>query len=156
MPGRPKYKSDLEALRSMPEDMIWAMIEDGKTITQICYELGVGRRPLQAWLDQVDADEAKMARARAKAATSYAMQALEIADSSEPEQAAKARLQIQARQWIAERWNQKLYGGQRKNAGRKKSAHPTTTIAFRVRLALVDEIKQLVKQFITTKTQTKK
>jgi hypothetical protein len=48
------------------------------------------------------------------------------------------------------------HGGQRKNAGRKKSAHPTTTIAFRVRLALVDEIKQLVKQFITTKTQTKK
>jgi hypothetical protein len=41
------------------------------------------------------------------------MQALEIADSSEPEQAAKARLQIQARQWIAERWNQKLYGGQK-------------------------------------------
>jgi hypothetical protein len=113
MPGRPKYKSDLEALRSMPEDMIWAMIEDGKTITQICYELGVGKRPLQAWLDQVDADESKIARARAKAATSYAMQALEIADSSEPEQAAKARLQIQARQWIAERWNQKLYGGQK-------------------------------------------
>jgi hypothetical protein len=96
----------------MPEDMIWAMIEEGKTITQICYELGVGKRPLQAWLDQVDADESKIARARAKAATSYAMQALEIADSSEPEQAAKARLQIQARQWIAERWDRKTYGTQ--------------------------------------------
>jgi hypothetical protein len=46
------------------------------------------------------------------------------------------------------------HGGQRKNAGRKKSAHPTTTIAFRVRLALVDEVKQLVKQFISTKTHT--
>jgi hypothetical protein len=42
-------------------------------------------------------------------------------------------------------------GGQRKNAGRKKSPHPTTTIAFRVPLSLVNEIKELVKQFVKTK-----
>jgi|LakMenEpi03Aug12_release.lakeMendotaPanAssembly.Ray.scaffolds.fasta_scaffold1695389_2 hypothetical protein len=46
------------------------------------------------------------------------------------------------------------HGGQRKNAGRKKSPHQTKTISFRVRLSLADEVKQLVKQFISTKTQT--
>jgi hypothetical protein len=45
------------------------------------------------------------------------------------------------------------HGGQRKNAGRKKSPHQTKTISFRVRLSLADEVKQLVKQFISTKTQ---
>ena len=45
-------------------------------------------------------------------------------------------------------------GGQRKNAGRKKSPHQTKTISFRVRLSLADEVKELVKQFISTKTQT--
>jgi hypothetical protein len=44
-------------------------------------------------------------------------------------------------------------GGQRKNAGRKKSAHPTTTIAFRVPLSLVNEIKELVKQFVKTENK---
>ncbi len=45
------------------------------------------------------------------------------------------------------------HGGQRKNAGRKKSPHQTKTISFRVRLTLIDEVKQLVKQFISTKTE---
>jgi hypothetical protein len=47
------------------------------------------------------------------------------------------------------------HGGQRKNAGRKKSPHQTKTISFRVRLSLADEVKQLVKQFISTKTEQK-
>lgn len=112
MPGRPKYRSDLDALQSMPEDMIWSLVEQGRTITQICYEIGVGKKALSDWFDEVDPDESKITRARAKAATTYAMQALEIADSSEPEHAAKARLQIQTRQWVAERWNRKVYGTQ--------------------------------------------
>ncbi len=36
-------------------------------------------------------------------------------------------------------------GGKRPNAGRKKADYKTTTIAFRVRLEWVDEIKQVVK-----------
>lgn len=112
MPGRPKYRSDLEALQAMPEDMIWSLLEQGRTITQVCYEIGVGKKALQDWFNEVDPDDSKITRARAKAATNYAMQALEIADSSEPEQAAKARLQIQTRQWIAERWDRKTYGTQ--------------------------------------------
>jgi transposase-like protein len=112
MPGRPKYRSDLEALQAIPEDMIWSLLEQGRTITQVCYEIGVGKKALQDWLNEVDPDDSKITRARAKAATNYAMQALEIADSSEPEQAAKARLQIQTRQWIAERWDRKTYGTQ--------------------------------------------
>ena len=112
MPGRPKYRSDLEALQAIPEDMIWSLLEQGRTITQVCYEIGVGKKALQDWLNEVDPDDSQITSARAQAATNYAMQALEIADSSEPEQAAKARLQIQTRQWIAERWDRKTYGTQ--------------------------------------------
>ena len=43
------------------------------------------------------------------------------------------------------------HGGQRKNAGRKRSPHQTKTISFRVRLSMADEVKELVKQFISTK-----
>ena len=38
-------------------------------------------------------------------------------------------------------------GGRRENAGRKKKyGEPTTTIAFRVPLSIVDEIKEYVKK----------
>ena len=47
------------------------------------------------------------------------------------------------------------HGGQRKNAGRKKSPYQTKTIAFRVRLEIIDEVKQLVKEFISSKKQIK-
>jgi len=112
MPGRPKYRSDFEALQAMPEDMIWSMLEQGKTITQVCYEIGVGKKALSDWFDEVDGDGAKMTRARAKAATSYALEALEIADSIDEANPARPLHRIRTRQWIAERWDRKTYGTQ--------------------------------------------
>lgn len=112
MPGRPKYRSDFEALQAMPEDMIWSMLEQGKTITQVCYEIGVGKKALSDWFDEVDGDGAKMTRARAKAATSYALEALEIADAIDEANPARPLHRIRTRQWIAERWDRKTYGTQ--------------------------------------------
>ena len=43
-------------------------------------------------------------------------------------------------------------GGKRPFSGRKKADYQTTTISFRVRVELADEIKSLVKEFKKTKT----
>jgi transposase-like protein len=112
MPGRPKYRSDLDALQAMPEDMIWSMLEQGKTITQVCYEIGVGKKALQDWFNEVDPDDSKITRARAKAATNYALEALEIADAIDESNPARPLHRIRTRQWIAERWDRKTYGTQ--------------------------------------------
>ena len=46
-------------------------------------------------------------------------------------------------------------GGKRTGAGRKPAPYQTKTIAFRVRLEIIDEVKQLVKDFISSKKQLK-
>jgi len=51
-----------------------------------------------------------IARARAKAADELACETLAIADSADPEHAAHARVRIQTRQWLAEKWKPSVYG----------------------------------------------
>ena len=112
MAGTPKFHKDMAMLERIPEDMIFSMIEAGKAHTDICNEVGISKKALNKWLDDVDPDGDKIARARARASHEYAMETLQIADSSDAESAAQARIRIQARQWVAERWNRKAYGTQ--------------------------------------------
>ena len=109
MAGRPKMRRDLELLEDLPEDMVFAMFEAGKPISTICYELGIGRRALEKWIEENDRDD-MIARARAKAADELACETLAIADSADPEHAAHARVRIQTRQWLAEKWKPSVYG----------------------------------------------
>jgi len=109
MPGRPKMRRDLELLEDLPEDMVFAMFEAGKPISAICYELGIGRRALEKWMEENDRDD-MIARARAKAADELACETLAIADNTDPEHAAHARVRIQTRQWLAEKWKPSVYG----------------------------------------------
>ena len=109
MPGRPKFRRDLELLEDLPEDMVFAMFEAGKSVSVICYELGIGRRALEKWIEESDRDD-MIARARAKAADELACETLAIADSADPEHAAHARVRIQTRQWLAEKWKPSVYG----------------------------------------------
>ncbi len=113
MAGTPKFHKDMAMLERIPEDMIFSMIEAGKAHTDICNEVGISKKALNKWLDDVDPDGDKIARARARASHEYAMETLQIADSSDAESAAQARIRIQARQWVAERWNPKTYGQQK-------------------------------------------
>ena len=113
MAGTPKFHQDMKMLAKLPDDMIWSMMEGGKTKTDICIEMGISRKALDRWLDDVDPDGDKIARARAQAADQLAVETLQIADQTDPEHAAQARVRIQARQWIAERWNPKTYGSQK-------------------------------------------
>ncbi len=112
MAGTPKFHSDMKMLAKLPEDMIWSMIEAGKSYTEICLEMGISRKALERWIDDTDPDGDKIARARARAADELVTETLSIADRSDPEHAAHARVRIQARQWVAERWNRKVYGTQ--------------------------------------------
>lgn len=111
MPGRPKFRQDMALLEDLPDDMIISMLEVGKSQTQICYELGIGRRALEQWIE--DTDPTIIARARAKAADQLAVETLAIADSMADSNPQRDVQRIRTRQWLAERWDQKTYGLQK-------------------------------------------
>ena len=111
MAGRPKFKQDIALLEDLPDDMIVSMFEAGKSQTQICYEMGIGRRALEQWIE--DTDPTIIARARAKAADKLAVETLDIADSMADSNPQRDVQRIRTRQWLAERWDQKTYGLQK-------------------------------------------
>ena len=98
-------------LEDLPDDMIISMLEVGKSQTQICYELGIGRRALEQWIE--DTDPTIITRARAKAADKLAVETLDIADSMADSNPQRDVQRIRTRQWLAERWDQKTYGLQK-------------------------------------------
>ena len=53
--------------------------------------------------------EGFLSRVRARAADNLVGQMIEIADETEIEEVNKARLRVQTRQWVAERWNPAAY-----------------------------------------------
>jgi len=112
MAGQKKKREDLAVLDSIPVEQIVTMFEAGKSTTSICKDLGIGRRALEIWCDMPE-NEHKIARARARAADQLACETLEIADSASPEESNLARVRIQTRQWIAERWKPSVYAQQR-------------------------------------------
>lgn len=112
MAGTPKKKSDLELLNKIGEDTIIAMFESGKSIADICIGLGIGKRALDAFIDENDLSP-KITRARTHAADLLAVETIQIADELEEDHPSRARLRIKTRQWIAERWDQKTYGLQK-------------------------------------------
>ena len=111
MAGRPKFRRDMELLEELPEDMIVSMFEAGKSQTMISYELGIGRKALEQWIE--DADPTIIARARAKAADKLAVETMTIADSMADSNPQRDVQRIRTRQWLAERWDQKTYGLQK-------------------------------------------
>ncbi len=52
MAGTPKRRKDVAFLNDMPEEMIFAMVESGKSIGDICIELGIGKRALDDWIEE--------------------------------------------------------------------------------------------------------
>jgi hypothetical protein len=110
MAGRPKFRQDMTLLEELPHDMIVSMLEAGKSQTTICYEMGIGRRALEQWLE--DTNPTIIARARAIAADTLAVETMTIADGMEDSTQRDVQ-RIRTRQWLAERWDQKTYGLQK-------------------------------------------
>ena len=112
MVGNPKRRRDVAFLNDMPEEMIFRMIEAGKSIANICIDLGISKRALDDWIEEND-HGAMITRARARAADLMACETIEIADGMDVDHAQRDVQRIRTRQWLAERWDQKTYGLQK-------------------------------------------
>jgi len=109
MAGTKKKRSDLEVLDAIDSDLIVGMLEHGKSIADICLALGISKRALDIWIRQTGFEES-IIRARVRAADLMACQTLEIADSISDDNPSRPLHRIRTRQWLAERWDPKLYG----------------------------------------------
>lgn len=109
MAGRPKRKLDLAKLEQMGVEPLEELLEQGKSITDICKILGVQKKAIHDYLDTPERSGI-LARARVRAADNLAVETLEIADNATPETANVARLQVDTRKWIASKWNGAIYG----------------------------------------------
>lgn len=112
MPGNPKRRQDVAMLNEMPEEMIFSMIEAGKSIADICIDLGISKRALDEWIDEND-HGAMITRARTRAADLLACETIKIADEMDVDHVQRPVQRIRTRQWLAERWDQKTYGLQK-------------------------------------------
>jgi hypothetical protein len=114
MAGRQKQREDLIRLASEPdlEERILDLLERGKAFTHVHRETGISKAAFNKWIDAPD-KAALVAAARARAADNLVAETLDIADTADPEETNHARLRIQARQWVAERWNKAAYGQQK-------------------------------------------
>jgi len=99
-------------LNEMPEEMIFSMVESGKSIADICIDLGISKRALDEWIDEND-HSAMITRARMRAADLMACETIKIADGMDVDHAQRDVQRIRTRQWLAERWDQKTYGLQK-------------------------------------------
>ena len=112
MAGTPKRRKDVAFLNEMPEEMIFSMVESGKSIADICIDLGIGKRALEDWIEEND-HGAMITRARTRAADLMACDTIKIADSMADSNPQRDVQRIRTRQWLAERWDSKTYGLQK-------------------------------------------
>lgn len=115
MAGNPQRNADIERLRFCTPHQatqIWDAINSGLSIRNAAMELGYTYAALSDWLNDPSRVEL-LKRARARAAGNLVEQTVEIADNgadtSTPDPA-RDKLRIQARQWLASRWDRATYG----------------------------------------------
>lgn len=108
MAGQKKKHADLAMLDTLPKDQIQNLFEAGVSETKICIKLGVSKKALHEWLDRPE-NEGFLSRVRARAADHFVSETIDIADETSIEEVQKARLRVQTRQWVAERWNPAAY-----------------------------------------------
>jgi len=108
MAGQKKKHADLALLDTLPVEQLATLFEAGMSETRICVQLGVSKKALTEWLDRPE-QEGFLSRVRARAADALVSQTIEIADETDISEVNKARLRVQTRQWVAERWNPAAY-----------------------------------------------
>jgi hypothetical protein len=95
-------------LDTLPREQIQNLFEAGISETRICMKLGVSKKALHEWIDRPEND-GFLSRVRARAADHFVSETIEIADETDISEVNKARLRVQTRQWVAERWNPAAY-----------------------------------------------
>lgn len=120
MAGTPKRTADHDSLEyTTLGDEVMQMIEEGRTLSEICMAKGIGRRALTDWLEAPERTE-EVARARVRGATAMVEHTVAIADGKDPlidpntleyvNDAQRDRLRIHSRQWVAERAAREVWG----------------------------------------------
>jgi len=111
MAGRPHRKAMVETINQMGGmDVIAAAIADGSNLNAIAKRLKVGRSTLAAWIAADPERAATISRAREEASNRMADEVIDIADGATNESERVAKLRIDARKWLASRWNPGIYG----------------------------------------------
>lgn len=91
---------------------------DGESLKRICEDAKMPSRvTVFKWIRESEEFANNYARAREEQAESYADEITQIADCAKPEDAAVARLQIDARKWVASKLKPKRYGDKITHAG---------------------------------------
>lgn len=110
MAGRPKHKADMMLLDELDKqgETILALFGSSMSETAICKKLGVSRSALEKWCDKPENAD-RISYARARAADDLVCETLSIIDNCTLEEVQQARVRVQARQWIAERWKPNTY-----------------------------------------------
>jgi hypothetical protein len=111
MAGRPHRKAMVETIDQMGGiEVIAAAIADGSNLNAIANRLKVGRSTLASWIAADPERTAVIVRAREEASNRMADEVIDIADGATNESERVARLRIDARKWLASRWNPGIYG----------------------------------------------
>lgn len=95
------------------EERICEMLARGRSMAEICRRKDMpAESTVYKWLAEGGAFSERYARAREEQADGFADEIIDIADSVAPEtgEVAKAKLQIDARKWLAARLAPKKYG----------------------------------------------
>jgi transposase len=111
MAGQPKKKADLAKLKVEGKEKIEELLEQGKPLDGICKIMGISRKALYEWLDAPE-QSGLLTRTRARAADNLAASTLAIVDdvAEEANAIAKARARVDARKWVASKWDPAKYG----------------------------------------------
>ena len=105
--GKPKTWTDDK--RKAAQDVICERIADGESLRAICQANDMPSVTLaKHWLRDDASFAAQYARAREDQADHYAEEIIAIADTEED--AAKARVRVDARKWVASKLKPKKYG----------------------------------------------
>lgn len=90
-------------------NVICDRIAEGESLRKICTSAELpSRETVRKWLREDEGFAGQYARAREEQADYYADKIIEIADEAEDPQ--KARVQIDARKWVASKLKPKVYG----------------------------------------------
>ena len=109
MAGRQKYRQIFAALETREQDIL-NRISAGRTLASIAHDLGVHRPTLSAWLAGDEARAERYALAKKAGAAAIAEDVVAIADASTRETVAADRLRVDARTWLAGRWDPETFG----------------------------------------------
>lgn len=100
----------LERFQNDPHniDIVCQRVIDGESLGQIAKSLGLPKLRFIRWIGEEYSSEYESALRMA--ADEHAHQLIPLADESDPDESQKTKLQMEARRFVASRWDKSRYG----------------------------------------------